>query len=92
LVARTSAVNGVHARQARRRQLEDERRARGNATLLRALVTGWKPRRTGQMAVCVPFPYLAQARDVHWRTPIAWGAQDLSHVRAARIPATFRAA
>jgi len=28
--------------------------------------------------VCVPFPYLAQARDVLAGSPIAWGAQDLS--------------
>jgi len=30
------------------------------------------------MVVCVPFPYLAQARDVLAGSPIAWGAQDLS--------------
>ena len=49
-----------------------------NATLLAGLVTGWKSRPDRQMAVCVPFPYLAQARDVLAGSPIAWGAQDLS--------------
>jgi len=53
-----------------------------NAALLAALVTGWRvgnlARPGRQMAVCVPFPYLAQARDVLAGSPIAWGAQDLS--------------
>ena len=49
-----------------------------NATLLAGLVTGWKSRPDRQMAVCVPFPYLAQVRDVLAGSPIAWGAQDLS--------------
>jgi len=30
------------------------------------------------LAVCVPFPYLAQAQERLARTPIAWGAQDVS--------------
>jgi len=53
-----------------------------NAALLAALVTGWRvgnlARPDRQMVVCVPFPYLAQARDVLAGSPIAWGAQDLS--------------
>ena len=49
-----------------------------NATLLVALLAGWKPRPDRGLAVCVPFPYLAQARDVLAGTPIAWCAQDLS--------------
>jgi len=49
-----------------------------NATLLAGLVTGWQSRPDRQMAVCVPFPYLAQVRDVLAGSPIAWGAQDLS--------------
>jgi triosephosphate isomerase (TIM) len=49
-----------------------------NAALLAALVTAWKSRPDRQMAVCVPFPYLGQARDVLDGSPIAWGAQDLS--------------
>jgi len=49
-----------------------------NASLLVALLAGWKPRGDRSMAVCVPFPYLAQVRDMLVGTPIAWGAQDLS--------------
>jgi triosephosphate isomerase (TIM) len=50
-----------------------------NAALLDALVTGWKPRDAQRsLAVCVPFPYLAQARDRLAATPIGWGAQDVS--------------
>jgi triosephosphate isomerase (TIM) len=53
-----------------------------NAALLAALVTGWRigngARPDRQMVVCVPFPYLGQARDVLAGSPIAWGAQDLS--------------
>ena len=44
-----------------------------NAALLDTLVTGWKPRDAQRsLAVCVPFPYLAQARDHLAPTPIAW--------------------
>lgn len=49
-----------------------------NATLLVSLAAGFQSRPDRQLAVCVPFPYLAQARDVLADTPIAWGAQDLS--------------
>jgi len=36
------------------------------------------------LAVCVPFPYLAQARTALSGTPIAWGAQDVSrHAQGA---------
>jgi triosephosphate isomerase len=53
-----------------------------NAALLAMLVTGWRGGQTArpdrQLAVCVPFPYLGQARDVLDGSPIAWGAQDLS--------------
>ena len=31
-----------------------------------------------QLAVCVPYPYLAQARERLTGTPVAWGAQDVS--------------
>jgi triosephosphate isomerase (TIM) len=47
-----------------------------NAKLLAALAAG-----AGEccaMAVCVPFPYLAQAQSVLRATPVAWGAQDVS--------------
>ena len=53
-----------------------------NAALLAALVTGWRighlARPDRQLGVCVPFPYLGQARDVLAGSPVAWGAQDLS--------------
>ena len=49
-----------------------------NAALLSALVAGWKPLPGRQIAVCVPFPYLAQADAALAATAIAWGAQDVS--------------
>ena len=49
-----------------------------NATLLAELVAGWQPSPGRELAVCVPFPYLAQVQAALSRTPIAWGAQDVS--------------
>ena len=49
-----------------------------NASLLVALLAGWKPRPDRRLAVCAPFPYLAQVRDALADSPLAWGAQDLS--------------
>ena len=51
-----------------------------NAALLDALAREWPPAvRDGRtLAVCVPYPYLAQARERLDGTPIAWGAQDVS--------------
>jgi triosephosphate isomerase len=49
-----------------------------NAKLLSALASGWRATPGRSLAVCVPFPYLAQARESLQRTPIAWGAQDVS--------------
>jgi triosephosphate isomerase len=49
-----------------------------NAALLAALVAGWKGGAGREMGVCVPFPYLAQARDLLGGSAIAWGAQDVS--------------
>jgi len=49
-----------------------------NAALMVALLAGWKPRADRAMAVCVPYPYLGQARDALAGSPIAWGAQDAS--------------
>lgn len=49
-----------------------------NAALLTALAAGWKPQPDRMVAVCVPFPYLGQARDALTGTPLAWGAQDAS--------------
>ncbi|MDP2793764.1 MAG: triose-phosphate isomerase [Sulfurisoma sp.] len=54
-----------------------------NQTLLNALKAGAAGSRAA-MAVCVPFPYLAQARSALAGTPIAWGAQDVSrHAQGA---------
>jgi triosephosphate isomerase len=41
-------------------------------------VAGWKPSAGRQIAVCVPFPYLAQVSAGLAATAIAWGAQDVS--------------
>ena len=55
-----------------------------NAALLAALLAGWKAPVGRAMGVCVPFPYLGQARDVLAGSAIAWGAQDVSaHARGA---------
>lgn len=47
-----------------------------NAELLAALVAGTKS--DGRVAVCVPFPYLHQAREMLQGSGVAWGAQDVS--------------
>src|SRR4029453_15366347 len=49
-----------------------------NSALLVALLAGWRAQSGRTMAVCVPFPYLGQARDVLSGSTIAWGAQDVS--------------
>ena len=49
-----------------------------NAALLAGIVAGWQPRSGRDVVVCVPFPYLAQARDALATTRVAWGAQDVS--------------
>jgi triosephosphate isomerase len=49
-----------------------------NAALLSALVAGWKAGGDREMAVCVPFPYLAQAKELLAGSAIGWGAQDVS--------------
>jgi len=49
-----------------------------NAALLGALMAGWQPAAGRTLAVCVPFPYLAQAQSALAGSPIAWGAQDVS--------------
>ena len=48
-----------------------------NARLLARLVDGARDV-ARPMAVCVPFPYLAQAQAALSGTPVAWGAQDVS--------------
>jgi len=49
-----------------------------NARLLQALSAGWQAGAELRLGVCVPFPYLAQARDALAGSEIAWGAQDVS--------------
>jgi triosephosphate isomerase len=50
----------------------------GNETLLKALLKDVPRDNPVACAVCVPFPYLAQARVLLEGSGIAWGAQDLS--------------
>jgi len=50
-----------------------------NAALLADLVAGAQSQPSAStLAVCVPFPYLAQAREALGDTQISWGAQDVS--------------
>jgi triosephosphate isomerase (TIM) len=49
-----------------------------NAALLSELVAGWKSVPGRQIAVCAPYPYLAQVAAALANSPIAWGAQDVS--------------
>jgi triosephosphate isomerase len=49
-----------------------------NAALLSALRAGWRGGAGRTMAVCVPFPYLAQAQAALDGSAIAWGSQDVS--------------
>ena len=55
-----------------------------NAALLQAVVSGIGAVGEVGVAVCVPFPYLAQAQAMLAATPVAWGAQTVSeHVQGA---------
>jgi triosephosphate isomerase len=49
-----------------------------NATLLAETVAGWRGVPDRQLAVCVPYPYLAQAQSLLAASSVAWGAQDVS--------------
>ena len=49
-----------------------------NQQLLQDVVAGVSGLRDVAVAVCVPFPYLAQTQAVLSGTPVAWGAQNLS--------------
>lgn len=53
-------------------------RLRANATLLSAIRGGFDQADRVDLAVCVPFPYLSQARDALSGGAITWGAQDVS--------------
>lgn len=48
----------------------------GNAALLRAIREGVRGRT--ETAVCVPYPYLAQAKEILADRDLTWGAQDVS--------------
>jgi len=50
----------------------------GNEVLLKALAGGTPRNGSAGCAVCVPYPYLAQARAILEGSAIAWGAQDCS--------------
>jgi triosephosphate isomerase len=55
-----------------------------NAALLGALLPGAARGGDTELAVCVPFPYLSQAKALLSGSPISWGAQDVSvHERGA---------
>ena len=49
-----------------------------NAALLSELAAGWKAETGREIAVCAPYPYLAQVGAALRATAIAWGAQDVS--------------
>ena len=49
-----------------------------NAALLAELIAGWQAPPGRRIAVCVPYPYLAQVQGLLAATAIAWGAQDVS--------------
>ena len=49
-----------------------------NQQLLQGVVAGAAGLNGVTVAVCVPFPYLAQAQSVLTGTPVVWGAQNLS--------------
>ena len=51
---------------------------KSNLQLLQSVVAGVDSLRGMSAAVCVPFPYLAQAQSVLEGTSLAWGAQNLS--------------
>jgi triosephosphate isomerase len=56
----------------------------GNQRLLDGVLKGMPASASVEAAVCVPFPYLGQARDRLRGTPLAWGAQNLSqHAQGA---------
>ena len=55
-----------------------------NAALLQGVLAGAQALSGVSVAVCVPYPYLAQAQAQLAGSPVAWGAQNLSeHARGA---------
>ena len=63
-----------------------------NATLLSELSAGWQPRPGFGLAVCVPYPYLAQARAALASSKVEWGAQDVSEHEAGAYTGEVSAA
>ncbi|OGS90745.1 MAG: triose-phosphate isomerase [Gallionellales bacterium GWA2_60_18] len=53
-------------------------RLASNHTLLEGVVAGVRELRGADYAVCVPYPYLAQAQAMLRYSNVAWGAQNLS--------------
>lgn len=49
-----------------------------NQDLLNAVIAGTGALTAVDIAVCVPYPYLVQARSVLHATPVSWGAQNVS--------------
>ena len=49
-----------------------------NAALLSAVVEAASKLHRTQVAVCVPYPYLAQAQQLLAGSPVSWGAQNVS--------------
>lgn len=66
--------------------------AASNRALLQGLVAGLPGVGDVGMAVCVPFPYLAQAQAMLAATPLAWGAQNLSEHAAGAYTGEVAAA
>jgi triosephosphate isomerase (TIM) len=55
-----------------------------NQKLLQGVLAGLGDAKSASCAVCVPFPYLAQAQSLLSGTAIAWGAQNVSqHAKGA---------
>ena len=54
-------------------------RLAANQALLQGVIAGVRDLRGSDCAVCVPYPYLAQAQSLLQGSNIAWGAQNMSH-------------
>lgn len=48
-----------------------------NKTLLEAVVEGVQKHKSGDIVVCVPYPYFAQVQSLAQGSKVAWGAQNL---------------
>ena len=62
-----------------------------NAFLLEQLRAALPATNQVRVAVCVPFPYLAQAQQYLQGSPLAWGAQDVSQFAAGAFTAAVTA-